>query len=192
MSIVPAILSWGVGAWNFQRIRTTAILLLSILFDMSKLLIYFHFVTLSIIWKLQILLLLSHSSVYLVWFSYSAVVQHESWTWQWTGLQRGLHVNTKSTIFWAITLCSPLKVSRCFGGTCRLHLPSPCWLSCKHYIIICFQMWPWSWKIFHIITLLIYSTVDQHVKISLLIPALSLSQTNFNGIFYIRILLHYF
>jgi hypothetical protein len=25
-------------------------------------------------------------------------------------------------IFWDITQCSPLKVNRCFGGTCRLHL----------------------------------------------------------------------
>jgi hypothetical protein len=28
----------------------------------------------------------------------------------------------KSTIFWDITPCSPLKVNRCFGGTYRLHL----------------------------------------------------------------------
>jgi hypothetical protein len=28
----------------------------------------------------------------------------------------------KSTIFWDITPCSPLKVNRRFGGTCRLHL----------------------------------------------------------------------
>jgi hypothetical protein len=28
----------------------------------------------------------------------------------------------KSSIFWDITLCSPLKDNRCFGGTCRLHL----------------------------------------------------------------------
>jgi hypothetical protein len=27
-----------------------------------------------------------------------------------------------SSVFWDITPCSPLKVSRCFGGTCRLHL----------------------------------------------------------------------
>jgi hypothetical protein len=28
----------------------------------------------------------------------------------------------KRSIFWDITLCSPLKVNRCFGGTCRLQL----------------------------------------------------------------------
>jgi hypothetical protein len=33
-------------------------------------------------------------------------------------------VVTKSTIFWDITTCSPLSVSRRFGGTYRLHLQS--------------------------------------------------------------------
>jgi hypothetical protein len=28
----------------------------------------------------------------------------------------------KNFIFWDITSCSPLKVNRCFGGTCCLHL----------------------------------------------------------------------
>jgi hypothetical protein len=28
----------------------------------------------------------------------------------------------KSSIFWDITPCSPLKVNRRFGGTCRLHI----------------------------------------------------------------------
>jgi hypothetical protein len=28
----------------------------------------------------------------------------------------------KNYIFWDITPCSLLKVNRCFGGTCRLHL----------------------------------------------------------------------
>jgi hypothetical protein len=28
----------------------------------------------------------------------------------------------RSSIFWDITLCNPLKVKRRFGGTCRLHL----------------------------------------------------------------------
>jgi hypothetical protein len=28
----------------------------------------------------------------------------------------------KSSVFWDITPCSSLKVNRCFGGTCRLHL----------------------------------------------------------------------
>jgi hypothetical protein len=31
---------------------------------------------------------------------------------------------TKSSIFWDITPCSPLKVYRCFRGICRLHLQS--------------------------------------------------------------------
>jgi hypothetical protein len=30
--------------------------------------------------------------------------------------------NSKNTIFWAVTPCSPLKVNRRFGGTYRLHL----------------------------------------------------------------------
>jgi hypothetical protein len=30
--------------------------------------------------------------------------------------------NMKSSIFWDIKPCSPLKVNRCFGGTCCLHL----------------------------------------------------------------------
>jgi hypothetical protein len=29
---------------------------------------------------------------------------------------------SKSVVFWNITPCSPLKVNRCFGGTCRLYL----------------------------------------------------------------------
>jgi hypothetical protein len=28
---------------------------------------------------------------------------------------------SKSSLFWDITQCSPLKVNRRFGGTCRLH-----------------------------------------------------------------------
>jgi hypothetical protein len=28
----------------------------------------------------------------------------------------------KSTVFWGITLCNPLKANRRFGGTCRLHI----------------------------------------------------------------------
>jgi hypothetical protein len=30
----------------------------------------------------------------------------------------------KSSVFWDITLCSPLKFNRRFGGTCRLHFHS--------------------------------------------------------------------
>jgi hypothetical protein len=32
------------------------------------------------------------------------------------------NLRMKSTTFWDITSCSPLSVSRCFGGTYRLHL----------------------------------------------------------------------
>jgi hypothetical protein len=32
-------------------------------------------------------------------------------------------VVVKSTVFWDITPCSPLKVKRRFGGTYRLHHP---------------------------------------------------------------------
>jgi hypothetical protein len=28
----------------------------------------------------------------------------------------------KFSVFWNITLCSPLKVNRRFGGACRLHI----------------------------------------------------------------------
>jgi hypothetical protein len=31
-------------------------------------------------------------------------------------------VAIKSSVFWAITLCSPVKVNKCFGGTYPLHL----------------------------------------------------------------------
>jgi hypothetical protein len=31
-------------------------------------------------------------------------------------------VVVKSCIFWDVTPCSPLKLNRRFGGTCRLHL----------------------------------------------------------------------
>jgi hypothetical protein len=34
-------------------------------------------------------------------------------------------VVVKSSVFWDITLCSPLKVNRRFGGTCHVHLQ--CW-----------------------------------------------------------------
>jgi hypothetical protein len=33
----------------------------------------------------------------------------------------------KSSVFWDITTCSPLKVSRRFGGTCNLHLRESKW-----------------------------------------------------------------
>jgi hypothetical protein len=39
-------------------------------------------------------------------------------------LDRTVTVSGKSPIFWDITPCNQLKLSRRFGGTCRLHL---CW-----------------------------------------------------------------
>jgi hypothetical protein len=37
----------------------------------------------------------------------------------------------KSSVFWDLVPCSPLKVNWCFGGTCNLHLQSwrvsQCW-----------------------------------------------------------------
>jgi hypothetical protein len=72
-------------------------------------------------------------------------------------------VNMKSSIFWDITACSPLKVNWRFGGTCRLHLQGPRisrtrnqrerrWqaeLSC-HLLSLWFLPWlilrPWRWR----------------------------------------------
>jgi hypothetical protein len=34
----------------------------------------------------------------------------------------------KNFIFWDITPCNPLKVNRCVGGKCRLHLQKACHL----------------------------------------------------------------
>jgi hypothetical protein len=67
----------------------------------------------------------------------------------------------KSSIFWDITPCSPLKVNRRFGGRCRLHLhslrmsqainqresrwqaePSPRWLVL--YLDVCASLWSWE------------------------------------------------
>jgi hypothetical protein len=38
------------------------------------------------------------------------------------GFEVLIAVVTKSSVFWDITSCSPLKVNRCFGATCRRHL----------------------------------------------------------------------
>jgi hypothetical protein len=38
------------------------------------------------------------------------------------GFEVLIPVVLKRSIFWNITPCSPLKVNRCFGGTCLLHL----------------------------------------------------------------------
>jgi hypothetical protein len=41
--------------------------------------------------------------------------------YQFVGFEVLTAVFMKSSIFWDVTLCSPLKVNRRFGGTCRLH-----------------------------------------------------------------------
>jgi hypothetical protein len=42
--------------------------------------------------------------------------------WENVGFEVITAVVIKSSSFWDITPCSPLKVNRHFGGTCRLHL----------------------------------------------------------------------
>jgi hypothetical protein len=42
-------------------------------------------------------------------------------TYSFTLKTNSVKIIIKSAIFWDITQCSPLKVNRCFGGTCRLH-----------------------------------------------------------------------
>jgi hypothetical protein len=44
----------------------------------------------------------------------------------------------KSTIFWDITLCGPLKVNQHFEGTCRLHLQGRI-ISKQGLLATCFQ-----------------------------------------------------
>jgi hypothetical protein len=47
----------------------------------------------------------------------------EPWeTYDYVGFEVLTVVVVKSTIFWVIALCTPLKVNRRFGGTYRLHL----------------------------------------------------------------------
>jgi hypothetical protein len=67
---------------------------------------------------------------------------------------------SKSTIFWNVTLCSPLNVNRRFGRTYRLHLQGQDnklrkKLAWKHPLLaICFHagfflsllFWPWKWR----------------------------------------------
>jgi hypothetical protein len=60
-------------------------------------------------------------------------------------------VELKSSVFWDIMLRSPLKVNRCFGGTCRLHLQGRriCQarrlrlLSCSLLAWLILQLWRW-------------------------------------------------
>jgi hypothetical protein len=44
------------------------------------------------------------------------------WSIVYLGFEVFTEVVMKSSIFWDITSCSPLKVNGSFGGTCRLHL----------------------------------------------------------------------
>jgi hypothetical protein len=52
------------------------------------------------------------------------------WPWVWVFNFSRCYVRsevltavfTRSSVFWDITPCSPLKVNQCFGRTCRLHL----------------------------------------------------------------------
>jgi hypothetical protein len=57
----------------------------------------------------------------------------------------GLFLN--STVFWDITPCSPLKVSRSFGGTYHLNLQGG---SARHLLSRLFLSWfflrPWRWR----------------------------------------------
>jgi hypothetical protein len=63
----------------------------------------------------------------------------------------------KSSIFWDITLCSPLKVNRHFGGTYRLHLQVQIHRAryqCEYRVlatwfhagILLRLIWPWRWR----------------------------------------------
>jgi hypothetical protein len=45
----------------------------------------------------------------------------------------------KSTIFWDITPCSPLKINRHFGGTYRLHLHGRSISRARNYVATCFH-----------------------------------------------------
>jgi hypothetical protein len=64
------------------------------------------------------------------WPSLNAWVEHKA-------------TSIKSYIFWDITPCSPLKVNRRFGGTCRLQqsfLPSSLWF------LAWFILQSWRWR----------------------------------------------
>jgi hypothetical protein len=41
---------------------------------------------------------------------------------RWNFCKKWKNILLKSSGFWDITSCSPLKANRCFGGTCCLHL----------------------------------------------------------------------
>jgi hypothetical protein len=48
---------------------------------------------------------------------------HSLWTWWWyVGFEVLTPMVMKSSVYLAITSCSPLKINRCLIGKCRLHL----------------------------------------------------------------------
>jgi hypothetical protein len=50
------------------------------------------------------------------------VVYCDSKSGTWLLLQMNqIYFLLKSSVFWDVTVCSPLKVNRCFGGTCHIH-----------------------------------------------------------------------
>jgi hypothetical protein len=56
----------------------------------------------------------------------------------------------KGSILWNITPCSPLEVSRCFGGTCRLHLQGLIISAACHppsrWFLARLILLPWRWR----------------------------------------------
>jgi hypothetical protein len=56
------------------------------------------------------------------------------------GINRAM---VKSSIFWDITPCSPLKINRRFGGTCHLHLCFPLLL---RWFLARLILRPWRWR----------------------------------------------
>jgi hypothetical protein len=62
----------------------------------------------------------------------------------------------KSPAFWNITPCGPVKISRCFGGTCHLHLQGPKISQARNQheagssalccIFACVILWSWRWR----------------------------------------------
>jgi hypothetical protein len=57
------------------------------------------------------------------------------------------HTNTlKISIFWDVTPCSPLKVNRHFGGTCRLHLQQTSCYLLSRWFLARLILRPWRWR----------------------------------------------
>jgi hypothetical protein len=52
----------------------------------------------------------------------------------------------KSTIFWVITPCSPLKVNPRFGGTYRLHLQGRVCHLLLRWFLAQLNFRPWRWR----------------------------------------------